>query len=113
MDLTRTPRILRLEDVEDATRDAIPDEATMRRLALLGYGLLTMEIFYRMPDHPSVLNTFMWQFHDVNPHFPRMKAFLSFWEKEIEAVIHSVRYAHDHMIAAAEMRIATPIATIQ
>ncbi|MGO4816570.1 hypothetical protein AB4156_44485, partial [Cupriavidus sp. 2MCAB6] len=37
---------------------------------LKGYGLTTATILYRMPDHPSVLQTFIWQHYDVAPRFP-------------------------------------------
>ena len=28
---------------------------------LAGYGLTTAHILYRMPDHPGILQTFVWQ----------------------------------------------------
>ena len=30
-------------------------------MMLEGYGLTTAEMFYRMPDHQSILQTFIWQ----------------------------------------------------
>ena len=34
---------------------------------LQGYGLTTASILYGMPDHPSVLQTFVWQALDIAP----------------------------------------------
>jgi uncharacterized protein Usg len=61
---------------------------------LKGARLLTAEVLYYMPDHPKLLQTFMWQTLDEAPKFPRLNQFLDFWRREIEAVIHSVRVAH-------------------
>src|SRR6516164_5793059 len=40
------------------------------RKQVLGYGLTTAEILYRMPDHPSLLQTYVWQNYDLSPKFP-------------------------------------------
>jgi len=73
---------------------------------LLGYGLLTAEILYRMPDHPALLQTFLWQKEDLAPKFPELNRFLVFWEREIEGRIQSVRISHQNLIQPAEFRYA-------
>ena len=35
-----------------------------------GYRMTTVEILYHMPDHPSVLQSFVWQNLDLAPSFP-------------------------------------------
>ena len=35
-----------------------------------GYGLTTAEIHYYRPDHPSLLQLFVWQDYDLPPGFP-------------------------------------------
>ena len=40
------------------------------RKQVLGYGLTTAQILYRMPDHPSLLQTYVWQNYDLFPKFP-------------------------------------------
>jgi uncharacterized protein Usg len=45
----------------------------------LGYGLTTAQILYRMPDHPSLLQTYIWQNYDLFPKFPALTDFLIFW----------------------------------
>ena len=54
------------------------------QLALEGYSLTTAEILYRLPDHQSLLQTFVWQNYDLHPRFPRLHDFLSFWESHLE-----------------------------
>jgi uncharacterized protein Usg len=61
---------------------------------LRGGSLLTAEILYCRPDHPSLLQSFSWQTIDVAPLFPRLAAFLEHWRTEVQAMIHSVRVAH-------------------
>ena len=36
------------------------------RKQVLGYGLTTAEILYRMPDHPSLLQTYVWELRSVS-----------------------------------------------
>ena len=72
----------------------------LRQLA--GYGLTTAEILYRLPDHPSMLQSFVWQDYDRAPDFPELNRFLAFWRREIEGPLHSVKVAHNHLIGAAE-----------
>ncbi|MEP4770912.1 MAG: Usg family protein [Roseibium sp.] len=73
---------------------------------LLGYGLLTAEILYKMPDHPKLLQSYLWQTEDLAPRFPELTRFLKFWEREIDGPIHLVRIAHQNLIAPAEFRYA-------
>ena len=72
---------------------------------LQGHSLTSAEVLYRMPDHPSLLQTFLWQFEDMAPDYPRLKRFLDHWEREIEAMIHSVRVMHQGLIAPREIRL--------
>ncbi len=71
---------------------------------LRGAGLLTTEIVYFLPDHRSVLQSFVWQTVDTAPVFPRLQAFLEHWRRDIEAVIHSIRIAHSDWVGPAEIR---------
>jgi uncharacterized protein Usg len=71
---------------------------------LKGARLLTAEVLYFMPDHPSLLQTFLWQALDEAPRFPRLNLFLDHWRREIEAVIHSVRVAHGEALGPSEWR---------
>jgi uncharacterized protein Usg len=71
---------------------------------LHGASLTTAEILYYMPDHPKLLQTFVWQTMDVAPRFPRMERFLDYWRREIQAVIHSVTLAADTGLGPARWR---------
>ena len=73
-------------------------------LQLQGYGLTTAEIRYRLPDHPALLQTYVWQAYDVAPAFPTLQGFLDFWRRELEGPLHSVRVAHQRLIKPSEWR---------
>ena len=79
-------------------------EMTETELLLKGYGLTTAEMFYGMPDHPHVLNTFVWQDYDQAPDHERLLAFIDYWREEIEGPLHSVRFCHRRLIAPGEWR---------
>jgi uncharacterized protein Usg len=55
------------------------------------YRLTTAEILYHLPDHPGVLQSYIWQAVDRAPDFPTWRKFLDFWQREIEGKLHSVR----------------------
>jgi len=71
---------------------------------LEGYGLTTANILYRMPDHPTLLQTFLWQHYDLAPKFPELERFLDFWNRELDGPIHSVEVAHSALIGPSEWR---------
>ncbi len=71
---------------------------------LEGYGLTTAHILYRMPDHPSLLQTYLWQHYDLCPAFPELNRFLAFWRRELEGPLHSVTVAHSRLVKPAELR---------
>ena len=73
---------------------------------LAGYGLTTANILYRLPDHPALIQSFVWQFYDHAPEYPRLVKFIDFWKREIEGPIHKVEIAHKRLVSAAEVRIA-------
>ncbi|MFN3229012.1 MAG: protein usg [Asticcacaulis sp.] len=67
-------------------------------LQLGGQRLTTAEVLFYMPDHPHLLQSFLWQTLDLAPRYPRLCRFLDYWLSEIEAVLHSVRVTHaDHI----------------
>ena len=72
---------------------------------LQGYGLTTAEITYHLPDHPSFLQTYLWQDYDVAPKFPVLLKFLTFWQHSLDGALHSVRVGHSHLIKAADLRL--------
>ncbi len=76
-------------------------------LMMKGYGLTTAEMFYHMPDHPHVLNTFIWQEYDLAPDYDRLLTFIDFWKSELDGPLHSVRFVHRKMIRPGEWRNVT------
>ncbi|HEX5006300.1 MAG TPA: usg protein [Hyphomonadaceae bacterium] len=71
---------------------------------LNGYGLTTARILYRRPDHPWLLQTYVWQEYDLCPNFPELQGFLKFWQRSLEGILHSVTVAHSRLIKPAELR---------
>ena len=68
-------------------------------LQLKGYRLATAEITYRLPDHPSLLQTFVWQHYDLAPDYPELRRFLAFWVEKIEGKLFSVRVGRTTLVA--------------
>ncbi len=73
-------------------------------LQLKGWRLATAEVLYYIPDHPTLLQSFIWQTLDLAPTYPRIHKFLEFWRSEIDAVIHSVQLATGEQLAPARIQ---------
>lgn len=73
-------------------------------LMMQGYGLTTARILYHMPDHPHLLQTYVWQDYDVAPKFPVLLRFVEFWRSKLEGPLHSIAYTHRRLIAPNEWR---------
>ena len=73
-------------------------------LMLKGYGITTAQILYHMPDHPHVLQTFIWQHYDLAPKFPALIRFIEFWKAKLDGPLHSVQVAHSKLIKPAELK---------
>ncbi len=83
----------------------MPVEArTQLQQQLRGYRLTTAEILYRLPDHPAVLQSYIWQELDLAPRYPVLRKFLDFWERELDGRLHSVRVGSVGVIGAGEWR---------
>ena len=78
------------------------DSALAKQLA--GYRLATAEILYRLPDHPRLLQSYVWQDYDIAPKYPVLTRFLDFWTRELEGPIHSVHVAGKCLVGAVELR---------
>ena len=86
------------------------DPDFVRRLA--GERLTTAEVLYYMPDHPALLQRFLWQTLDLAPGYPRVHRFLDFWRAEIDAVIHSVTVSAAGIIAPARLDVARQVGVL-
>lgn len=74
---------------------------------LRGFSLTTAEILYRLPDHPSLLQTYVWQDYDLHPRFPRLKEFLDFWSSNLDGALYKVLVAHRGLIGPRELRLVS------
>ena len=81
-------------------------------LRIPDWRLTTAELLYHLPDHPHLLQAFIWQKVDRAPEFPELSRFLAFWKREIEAPLHSVRVASAALVRAAELKYANGVFTL-
>lgn len=72
-------------------------------------GLTTAEVLYFLPQHPHVLQTFLWQTEDYCPDFPRVKRFTRYWIEHIHAQLHTVRVAHSLLATHKELVVVDGI----
>ena len=79
---------------------------------LRDYRLTTAEIVYRMPDHLSLLQTYVWQEYDIAPEFPELHRFLDFWESNLDGPLHSVKVASTEIITPSDTRFAECLQTL-
>ena len=79
-------------------------DVTAFELQLQGYRLTTAEIIYRLPDHPALLQSFIWQKFDLAPDYPELRRFLEFWSRSIEGKLHSVNVKQSQRVGPARIR---------
>lgn len=72
---------------------------------LEGYRLTTAEILYHMPDHPKLLQSYVWQALDLAPKFPVLIKFLDFWTRNLDGKLHSVTVCSTGVVKPAEVRL--------
>jgi uncharacterized protein Usg len=88
------------------------DPDLVRQLA--GWRQTTAEILYRMPDHRSLVQTFVWQALDqwnADPRlaFPCLRRFCTWWNTHLDGPILQVRVGASLVISPAELRAAGPV----
>ena len=86
------------------------DQGFVRQIA--GFSLTTAEILYRLPDHPKLLQSYIWQDYDLAPRYPELRRFLAFWEKNLDGPLHSVKVANIPIIRPSETRFADAYLTL-
>jgi uncharacterized protein Usg len=82
-------------------------------LALKGYRLTTAEILYHRPDHPALLQSYLWQEYDHLPEFPVLNKFLRFWQRELDGKLHSVWVAAQGLIVPTDLKYTGTEFTLQ
>lgn len=82
-------------------------------IQLKDYRLTTAQILYHLPDHPALLQTYLWQEYDIAPKFPELHKFLEFWTKRIDGKLHSVYVASKEIITPGDTRFYDAEITLQ
>jgi uncharacterized protein Usg len=81
-------------------------------LQLNDYRLTTAQILYHMPDHPGLLQTYVWQDYDLAPKYPSLRRFLDFWTRNLDGKLHSVQVASAALITPPQWRNAQALLTV-
>ena len=81
-------------------------EPKVVEVQLAGYWLSSGEILYRMPDFPSMLQSFVWQQYDNPREIPELHRYLNFWNINIDATLHAWRVACAELIKVPAVRNA-------
>lgn len=56
--------------------------------------LVTLRIYYFLPDQSSLLNEFWWQTNDMVPRLPRIRNFIEFWIDSLDAPIKTIETSY-------------------
>ena len=59
-------------------------------MIIINNTVVTLNVYYWMPDYSHILQQFIWQTDDMWPGYPRIHKFLNYWHDNIEAVIEEV-----------------------
>lgn len=104
MDRNDPPRLFDSLETGEFQADAEGTTAGGRVLDISRYRLTTAEILYHMPDHPKLLQTYVWQEMDIAPRFPVLHRFLAFWQRDLDGKLNRVRVAHAGIVGPAGTR---------
>jgi uncharacterized protein Usg len=58
-----------------------------------------------MPDHKSLIQSYIWQDYDLAPQFPELHKFLKFWQEKLDGPLFKVRVASDRLVRPSELRL--------
>jgi uncharacterized protein Usg len=75
-------------------------------LELQGFRLTTAEILYHIPDYPELIQSYIWQELDISPEYPRLHAFLAYWEEHLDGKLFSVQVSQSEIIGMSNARFA-------
>jgi uncharacterized protein Usg len=53
--------------------------------------LVTLNVYYWMPDYENILQQFVWQTMDIKPKYPRVHKFLDYWHNNIDAIVSEIQ----------------------
>ena len=81
-------------------------------LQLRDYRLTTAEILYRLPDHPALLQSYIWQEYDLLPDYPVLHRFLDFWQRSLDGKLYAVSVGAVPIISPPKTRVTGPCLTL-
>jgi uncharacterized protein Usg len=54
-----------------------------------------LQVIYYNPEYPSLLQEFTWGYDDILPELYRTHKFLTYWQKNIDAIIQDILLSID------------------
>ena len=60
--------------------------------------LVTLNVYYWMPDYENILQQFIWQTMDVKPKYPRIHKFLDHWHNNIDAIVSEIQISESERV---------------
>lgn len=81
-------------------------------LQLNDYRLVTAEILYHLPDHPGLLQSYIWQDYDIAPRLPVLHKFLDFWSHNLDGKLHSIKVARTELITPGRWQNAETLLSV-
>src|SRR3546814_17437363 len=66
------------------------------------YRLTTAELLYHLPDHPALLQAYIWQDYDLAPRCPEMRRLLDSWHTNLNVHLHSMQVPNIPIIKPIE-----------
>jgi len=58
--------------------------------------LVTLNVYYWMPDYENILQQMVWQTMDVKPKYPRINKFLDYWHNNIDAIVSKIEICESY-----------------
>ncbi|MDY0881215.1 usg protein [Dongia soli] len=110
--MTHRPSSNRQSDPREVSLGQAPRADRDFTLQLRDYRLTTAEILYHMPDHPGLLQTYVWQDYDLAPHFPVLRKFLNFWSHSLDGKLHSISVTSNALLRAPGWRQVNDFLTL-
>jgi len=76
------------------------------------FRLTTAEIIYRLPDHPDILQSFIWQEYDLPPDLPKLHHFLEFWSRSLDGKLYSVYVVSAGPLVVPDVKVSDFLETL-
>ncbi len=74
---------------------------------VIPFVIVKAQINYRMPDHPRILQEFVYELLDILPELPELHRFLGWWQAHLDGKLFHVHYVCSPLVSKRELRYAS------